>query len=133
LDVAYAAINYLEQSGLIKGEKPNGEKCPMWVSITYQGIDALERTQQDLAQLHDEIRSRILTRLKEHISGHHDEETIVIDRNFIQSLGLKDSEFNLVAGELNYLEYQGRIEGYRQMGLAYPYRVKITSRGIYSY
>ena len=44
---------------------------------------------------------------------------------------MEKAEFNLVAGDLNYLVHKGLIKGYTQMGLQYPDRVQITSKDIH--
>jgi hypothetical protein len=48
--------------------------------------------------------------LNVHDSGDHSEETIAVDLNFIQPLGLEKAEFNLVAGDLNYIDNKGLIK-----------------------
>jgi len=48
--------------------------------------------------------------LNVHNSGDHSEETIAVDLNFIQPLGLEKAEFNLVTGDLNYIDRKELIK-----------------------
>ncbi|HEV3432721.1 MAG TPA: hypothetical protein VG098_01890 [Nitrososphaera sp.] len=41
-DLAYRNVIYLEQSSLIIGEKPSGQKHPKWRSITLYGFEEVE-------------------------------------------------------------------------------------------
>jgi hypothetical protein len=81
-------------------------------------------------KLHNDIRFKILSKLYDYNFTDHEEHTIPIDINFNKSLGLNESDQNLVIGHINYLYDKGLIKAPRQIGVAYPYRVQITSKGL---
>jgi hypothetical protein len=80
------------------------------ISNTSYDIDSVERIQQDIAELHTGIKSKILRKLSANNSGDHNGETFAIDLNFIQPLGLEKAKFNLVAGILDYIDNKGLIK-----------------------
>jgi hypothetical protein len=128
--LAFRNVMYLAQSCLIKGEKPSGQKHPKWISITPYGVETVEIKEKEFAKLHNDIRFKILAKLYEYNFTYHGDDTILVDINFIRSLGLNEFGKNLVIGDINYLHHKGLIEGNRQIGVSYPYRVQITSKGI---
>lgn len=129
-DLAFRNVVYLAQSSLIKGEKPSGQKHPKWISITPCGIETVEIKEKEFAKLHNDIRFKILAKLYEYSFTDQGEDTILVDINFIKSLGLNEFDKNLLIGDINYLHNKGLIEGNRQIGVPYPYRVHIASKGI---
>jgi hypothetical protein len=128
--LAFRNVIYLAQSCLIKGEKPSGQKHPKWISITPYGVETVEIKEKEFAKLHNDIRFKILAKLYEYNFTYHGDDTILVDINFIRSLGLNEFGKNLVIGDINYLHHKGLIEGNRQIGVSYPYRVQIASKGI---
>jgi hypothetical protein len=129
-NLAYTNVIYLEESSLIKGDKPLGTKYPKWISIKPYGIETVERKEKEFANLHNDIRFKILSNLYDYNFTDHEEHTIPVDINFTKSLGLNESYQNLVIGDINYLYDKGLIKGLRQIGVPYPSRVQITSKGI---
>jgi hypothetical protein len=129
-NLAYTNVIYLEESSLIKGDKPLGKKYPKWISIKPNGIETVERKKKEFAILHNSIRFKILSNLYDYNFTDHEEHTIPVDINSTKSLGLNESYQNLVIGDINYLYDKGLIKGLRQIGVPYPYRVQITSKGI---
>jgi hypothetical protein len=128
--LAFRNVIYLAQSCLIKGEKPSGQKHPKLISITPYGVETVEIKEKEFAKLHNDIRFKILAKLYEYNFTYHGDDTILVDINFIRSLGLNEFGKNLVIGDINYLHHKGLIEGNRQIGVSYPYRVQIASKGI---
>lgn len=128
--ITYTNINYLDDKRLVHGTKVCGLSYPKWIRIDTYGLDEVEQKEPEYAKLHYEIRFRILSRLYEHNFGDHQESTVLVDIRLVRSLRLKDSDQNLVYGDIIYLYDKGLIEGYKQVGMAYPFRINITSYGI---
>jgi hypothetical protein len=129
-NLAYTNIIYLAESSLIKGGTPLGTKYHKWIFIKPYGIETVDRKEKEFANLHNDIRFKILSKLYDYNFIGHGKHTIPVDINFTKSLGLNQSDQNLFIGDINYLYDKGLIEGLRQIGLPYPYRVQITSKGI---
>jgi hypothetical protein len=118
-DLAYRNVSHLAESSLVKGEKPMGEKYPIWISITSNGIETVERKYKEFAKLHDGIRFNILTKLYEYNFSDHKESTIPVDINFIKSVRLNESDQNFVLGDINHLDNKALIKGPRQVAVPY--------------
>lgn len=129
-NLAYTNVIYLEKSFLINGEYTLGTSYPKFVSINTNGINTVEQSEKELAKLHDDVRFKILTGLYDYYFGNKDEDTLLVDVNFVKSLGLTELDEIAVRGDINYLYDIGLIEGFKQLGLSYPYRIKITANGI---
>jgi hypothetical protein len=128
--LAYRNVSYLAESSLIKGVKPSGEKYPIGISITSNGIDTVERKHKEFSKPHSDIRFNILANLYGYNFRDHKESMIPIDINFIKSIRLTGSDQNFVIADINYLDDKALIKGFRQIGVPYPYCAQITSRGI---
>jgi hypothetical protein len=87
----------------------------------------VEIKEKEFAKLHNDIRFKILAKLYEYNFTDQGEDTILVDINFIKSVGLNEfDKKNLLIGDIIYLHNKGLIEGNRQMGVPYPYRVHIA-------
>lgn len=129
-NLAFTNVIHLVDSYMIHGEYVIGTRYPTEIYIKTYGIDTVERTDKEFAKLHDDIRVKILTKLYEYNFTNHEEDTVLVDVDFVKSLGLQESDANVVIGDINYLDDKVLIEGPRQLGIPYPYRIQITSNGI---
>jgi hypothetical protein len=78
-NLAYTNIIYLAESSLIKGDKPLGAKYPKWISIKSCGIERVEGKEKEFANVHNDIRFKILSKLYDYNFTDHEDHTIPID------------------------------------------------------
>src|SRR3989304_6331526 len=124
----YPEIEYLEDKGLLKGEWINGLSYPKWIRITEYGIDAVERVETDLRDLHYRRRLQILGFLyKKFFDGN----TQKISTDQISSeTKIGDPNSSEIIQEFNYLYEKRLTDSGTQVGRKRVFASKISSYGI---
>ena len=130
IDIAYKNVDYLEQAGYIYGVTPNGYTCPQWIRIETQGMDLVESKEPEYANLHWDIRFKILSVLYNRHFSVGIEETIPVNPNIISEFASLNINQNLILTDVIYLHKKNLITGYNMFGFAYPPRIKIDTLGI---
>ncbi len=129
-DITYKNLDYLEQAGYIYGLTPNGYPCPQWIRIETQGMDLVESKEPEYANLHWNIRFKILSVLYNRHFSVGNEETIPVNPNIIREFDSMNINQNLILTNVIYLHQKKLITGYSMFGFAYPPRIKIDTSGI---
>lgn len=129
-DMVHANVDYLAKSGYLDGVGSLGFAYPVSVKLESLGIDFVEGHDNELLELHNKIRFRILTNLYEQNFAGQLGKYIGVSDDFIDSLELEGISNDLIFGELVYLEQNGFIKGISSSGVTYPRNVMIDTYGI---
>lgn len=127
--VTQTVINDMQKEGLIHGEKPAGDRYPRWIRIENKGIAKVEQNNAAFSIQHHEIRFRLLGHLYEHHYAAKTEDTLLVDTALTRALGLKESDHNLLLGDIIYL-YRLRIVVGQKDFRPFPVRIKIEVNGV---
>jgi len=121
-------LAYLEQKKLISGLVVSGHEIPLTMYILKEGIDHLEKFDEQLANFHKNIRHKILKNLSTKFFEGKSRYFKIED--IIKEVGFQEISNDVIVQDFNYLRMNDLVEAVMTVGTPYPLEVMIKPQGI---
>ncbi len=122
-------IQYLVDGFYVEGIKPLGATYHTSLKLQPRGIEFVEEHNQELREIHDNLRFRILSELYELFFGEEGAGRPVFTKPFVEQIAKSEEEHNLLFGETVYLGDAGYVHP-DYTSRPFPYTIKMENSGI---
>lgn len=121
-------IQYLVDGIYVEGTKSFGAPYHTSLKLQPSGIEFVEEHNQELREIHDNLRFRILSELYELFFG-DGAGRLVFTKPFVEQIAKSEEEHNLLFGETVYLGDAGYVHP-NYTSRPFPYTIRMENSGI---